>query len=91
MITHNSFKLIIDEKNAEARRLRNELHNTKLRNEHLERERGIMFNQMFGRPVSHISIKEVGVNYGEVEVRTQGGETLIFEMRIKEVRKECEI
>lgn len=79
MITHNSFKLVIDEKNKEEQRLRNELHNTKLRLDHLERERNEIFNKFFGRPVSCITIKTVG---REVEVRTESGETLLFEINL---------
>lgn len=79
MITHNSFKLVIDEKNKEAQRLRNDLHNTKLRLDHLEREHDEVFKELFGRPVSCITIKEVG---RAVEVRTKSGEILLFELNL---------
>lgn len=79
MITHNSFKLVIDEKNKEEQRLRNELHNTKLRLDYLERERNVLFKEFFGRPVACITLIEGG---RKVEVRTERGETLIFEINL---------
>lgn len=79
MITHKSLKLIIDENNKEAQRLRNDLHNALLRVDHLQREHDAVFMELFGRPVACITIKEVG---RKVEVRTKSGETLLFEINI---------
>ena len=77
MITHNSLKLIIEEKNKEAQRLRNELHNTKLERDHFKREHETIFTKFFGCPVNSVHLKDVGI----VEVRTQSGKTLLFEIR----------
>lgn len=86
MITHNSFKLVIEEKNSEAQRLRNELHNTKLKLEQFERERKEVFNEFFGRPVSCIHVK----GNGHVEVRTKNGENLIFKVELIGEAIQCE-
>lgn len=78
MITHNSFKLIMDAKDKEANILRNDLHNTKLRLAHFEREHNEIFTKFFRRPVSNIHLKGDGI----VEVRTESGETLLFEINL---------
>jgi hypothetical protein len=77
MITHNSFKLVIEEKNHEAQRLRNELHNTKLERDRYKREHEEVFKDMFGCPITIFRMKEVGI----VEVRTKSGDTLLFEIK----------
>lgn len=78
MISHKSLKLIVEDKNSEIRRIRNDLHNTKLELDHYERERREIFDMFFGRPINAIHVKGNGI----VDVRTKAGETLTFKVEL---------
>lgn len=78
MITHNSFKLIMDAKDREADELRRELAKTKDNLERFKRERDTVFKRAFGRPVIAIAF----IGDGVAEVETENGEKLIFAINL---------
>lgn len=74
MITHNSFKLIMDAKDREADELRREVKETQRELERIERERETLFKRAFGRPVVKVAFSGDGL----ADVETENGEKLLF-------------
>jgi hypothetical protein len=78
MITHNSFKLIIDEKNEEIRKLSNDCGRFMKELEREEKARHRMLEGIFGVPVVYIEILE----NGKIRAENENGKSLYFEIKL---------